>query len=188
MHTESPEGLNSHTWQADNPSFILGIAVIVYSIFQLSGVWISQLMVCFAAPCTTPLQPAGCLTVSSLAPYQIRKLGKLRTLRIAFLGIIAVGAMLFGTSFVEHTPIPFFIVLLPFGVSVAAVNILGNILTSDTIDYDELHTGKRRESTYHVCTTPPCSAPEAAAHFPTELSPPPWLPYLTLSSLPFFLR
>jgi Na+/melibiose symporter-like transporter len=50
----------------------------------------------------------------------------------------------------SDSPVPFCLALGLTGFGSAGTSIIINIMLSDAIDYDELHTGKRRESTYHV--------------------------------------
>jgi GPH family glycoside/pentoside/hexuronide:cation symporter len=79
----------------------------------------------------------------------VERFGKLTAYRYSILLVAVSGAASYFTLF-SSSPIPFCLSLGAMGFGSAGTNIIINIMLSDAIDYDELHTGKRRESTYHV--------------------------------------
>jgi Na+/melibiose symporter-like transporter len=80
---------------------------------------------------------------------QVRRFGKLTAYRLSIVVVSVSGIVTFFTLFAKNA-VPFSLALGLMGFGSAGTTIIINIMLSDAIDYDELHTGKRRESTYHV--------------------------------------
>ena len=75
--------------------------------------------------------------------------GKLKAYSLSIVLVCISGVVTYFTL-VGDNPWPFCFALGLMGFGSAGTSIIINIMLSDAIDYDELHTGKRRESTYHV--------------------------------------
>jgi glycoside/pentoside/hexuronide:cation symporter, GPH family len=89
------------------------------------------------------------LFVVVLWPSQTSRYGKIPAFVVSLIVCAVSGVLTFFSLFIE-SPYPFCITLGILGFGFAGTGMAVNIMLSDTIDYDELHTGKRRESTYHV--------------------------------------
>ena len=85
-----------------------------------------------------------------LSTLKIQSLNEKYGMKNAFLyfGLIFSGFSFILLFFLGWNIITAFIAMIPFGVGMGITNILSIPIHSDTIDYDETRTGKRRESTY----------------------------------------
>jgi hypothetical protein len=79
----------------------------------------------------------------------VSKYGKLKAYSVSIV-IVAISGVITYFTLLSSSPVPFCLALGLMGFGSAGTSIIINIMLSDAIDYDELHTGKRRESTYHV--------------------------------------
>lgn len=95
-----------------------------------------------------------------IVTFLATKFGKLFVYRLSMVLIMCYGALGYLTTLA--TPIAFVGSLGFFGLSLAGLNVVGNVLLSDCVDYDELHTGKRRESTYGSLSSLPNKAASIA--------------------------
>ncbi len=80
---------------------------------------------------------------------QVNRYGKLKAYMLSIVVVCISGFVTYFTLF-SNNAVPFCLSLGIMGFGSAGTSIIINIMLSDAIDYDELHTGKRRESTYHV--------------------------------------
>jgi hypothetical protein len=80
---------------------------------------------------------------------QTQRYGKIPAFVVSLLVCAVSGVLTFFSLFIDH-PVPFCLTLGVLGFGFAGTGMAVQIMISDAIDYDELHTGKRRESTYHV--------------------------------------
>lgn len=82
--------------------------------------------------------------------FALRYFSKLTVLRftLVFLVLYGVAGYFCMVGAATRTVGPFAGSLALFGASLAGLNVVSPILLSDCVDYDELYTGKRRESTY----------------------------------------
>eukprot|EP01006_Ploeotia_vitrea_P021698 TRINITY_DN54129_c0_g1_i1.p1 TRINITY_DN54129_c0_g1~~TRINITY_DN54129_c0_g1_i1.p1 ORF type:complete len:581 (-),score=256.77 TRINITY_DN54129_c0_g1_i1:252-1832(-) len=75
--------------------------------------------------------------------------GKLATLRMCLLIVGSHGIVIVAAMLMRHLAL-LFVSIFALGVGLAGINLALTIILSDCIDYDELMSGKRRESTYQA--------------------------------------
>mmetsp|Transcript_11384 Transcript_11384/g.39713 ORF Transcript_11384/g.39713 Transcript_11384/m.39713 type:complete len:729 (-) Transcript_11384:719-2905(-) len=96
-----------------------------------------------------------------LMTWLAQRYGKLRIYRLSMILIVVYGVLCWLAT-LSASPWPFVASLGFYGASLAGLNVLSSVIQSDCVDYDELHTGKRRESTYGSLSNLPGKAASIA--------------------------
>ena len=121
----------------------------------MTGIWLllaSWTCSCHSACDMPALRVSGGFTASvHRVVVQVTRYGKLKAYMLSIVVVCVSGVVTYFTLLADE-PVYFCLALGVMGFGSAGTSIIINVMLSDAIDYDELHTGKRRESTYHVCT------------------------------------